>query len=80
MSEAELHCAWNTGMAAFALRGFSWGKAGGEVRFRPDETVVNAVRHVFANVARPVRGGASGRLTFARLAFPLRMHQGADIR
>jgi DNA invertase Pin-like site-specific DNA recombinase len=63
MSEAELHvlrARLNGGIRNKAARGelrrglpvgFVWGEADGEVRFHPDESVVTAIRTVFARFA-----------------------------
>ena len=93
MSEAELHmlrARLNGGLRNKAARGelrrglpvgFVWGEADGEVLFHPDEAVVNAIRNVFASFAET---GSARRvwLSFRSLGltFPLRMHQGAEIR
>lgn len=93
MSEAELHvlrARLNGGIRNKAARGelrrglpvgFVWGEADGEVRFHPDEAVVAAIRNVFANFAQT--GSARRVWLWFRsegLAFPLQMHQGAEIR
>ncbi len=93
MSEAELHvlrARLNGGIRNKAARGelrrglpvgFVWGDADGEVLFHPDEAVVNAIRNVFASFAET--GSARRVWLWFRsqgLAFPLRMHQGAEIR
>jgi DNA invertase Pin-like site-specific DNA recombinase/predicted DNA-binding protein (UPF0251 family) len=93
MSEAELHvlrARLNGGIRNKAARGelrrglpigFVWGEEDGEVRFHPDEAVVNAIRNVFASFAET--GSARRVWLWFRsqgLAFPLRMHQGAEIR
>jgi DNA invertase Pin-like site-specific DNA recombinase len=92
MSEAELHvlrARLNGGIRNKAARGelrrglpvgFIWGEADGEVRFHPDEAVVNAIRNVFASFAET--GSARRVWLWFRtqgLTFPLRMHQGAEI-
>ena len=93
MSEAELHvlrARLNGGIRNKAARGelrrglpvgFVWGEADGEVRFHPDEAVVAAIRNVFASFAQT--GSARRVWLWFRsegLAFPLQMHQGAEIR
>jgi DNA invertase Pin-like site-specific DNA recombinase len=93
MSEAESHvlrARLNGGIRNKAARGelrrglpvgFVWGDADGEVLFHPDEAVVNAIRNVFASFAE---AGSARRVWLwfrsQGLKFPLRMHQGADIR
>ena len=92
MSEAESHvlrARLNGGIRNKAARGelrrglpvgFIWGEADGEVRFHPDEAVVNAIRNVFASFAET--GSARRVWLWFRtqgLTFPLRMHQGAEI-
>ena len=93
MSEAELHilrARLNGGIRNKAARGelrrglpvgFVWGEADGEVCFHPDEAVSTAIRQVFAHVAET--GSARRVWLWFRsegLKFPLRMHQGGDIR
>jgi len=93
MSEAELHvlrARLNGGIRNKAARGelrrglpvgLVWGEADGEVRFHPDEAVVAAIRNVFARFAET--GSARRVWLWFRaegLTFPLRMHQGAEIR
>ena len=93
MSEAELHvlrARLNGGIRNKAARGelrrglpvgFVWGEADGEVCFHPDEAVVTAIRNVFASFAQT--GSARRVWLWFRsegLAFPLQMHQGAEIR
>jgi DNA invertase Pin-like site-specific DNA recombinase len=93
MSEAELHilrARLNGGIRNKAARGelrrglpvgFVWGEEDGEVRFHPDEAVVNAIRTVFARFAET--GSARRVWLWFRsegLIFPLQMHQGAEIR
>ena len=93
MSEAELHvlrARLNGGIRNKAARGelrrglpvgFVWGEADGEVRFHPDEAVVDAIRNVFASFAQT--GSARRVWLWFRsegLTFPLQMHQGAEIR
>jgi DNA invertase Pin-like site-specific DNA recombinase len=93
MSEAELHvlrARLNGGIRNKAARGelrrglpigFVWGEEDGEVLFHPDEAVVNAIRNVFASFAET--GSARRVWLWFRsqgLTFPLRMHQGAEIR
>jgi DNA invertase Pin-like site-specific DNA recombinase len=93
MSEAELHilrARLNGGIRNKAARGelrrglpvgFVWGEEDGEVRFHPDEAVVNAIRNIFASFAET--GSARRVWLWFRtqgLTFPLRMHQGAEIR
>src|SRR5262252_9853557 len=61
--------------------GFVWGDADGEVCFHPDEAVGTAIRQVFAHFAET--GSARRVWLWFRsegLKFPLRMHQGSDIR
>jgi DNA invertase Pin-like site-specific DNA recombinase len=93
MSEAELYvlrARLNGGIRNKAARGelrrglpvgFVWGDTDGEVRFHPDEAVVTAIRNVFASFAET--GSARRVWLWFRsegLSFPLRMHQGAEIR
>jgi DNA invertase Pin-like site-specific DNA recombinase len=93
MSEAELHilrARLNGGIRNKAARGelrrglpigFVWGEEDGEVRFHPDEAVVNAIRTVFARFAET--GSARRVWLWFRsegLNFPLQMHHGAEIR
>ena len=93
MSEAELHilrARLNGGIRNKAARGelrrglpvgFVWGEADGEVCFHPDEAVGTAIRQVFAHFAET--GSARRVWLWFRsegLKFPLRMHQGGDIR
>src|SRR5213592_428992 len=93
MSEAELHvlrARLNGGIRNKAERGelrrglpvgFVWGEADGEVRFHRDESVVTAIRNVFARFAET--GSARRVWLWFRsegLTFPLQMHQNAEIR
>ena len=93
MSEAELHilrARLNGGIRNKAARGelrrglpvgFVWGEADGEVCFHPDEAVGTAIRQVFAHFAET--GSARRVWLWFRsegLKFPLRMHQGGEIR
>src|SRR6516165_4394926 len=93
MSEAELHilrARLNGGIRNKAARGelrrglpvgFVWGEDEGEVCFHPDEAVCIAVRQVFAQFAET--GSARRVWLWFRsegLKFPLRMHQGGEIR
>jgi DNA invertase Pin-like site-specific DNA recombinase len=93
MSEAELHvlrARLNGGIRNKAARGelrrglpvgFVWGDADSEVRFHPDETVVSAIRNVFARFAET--GSARRVWLWFRaqgLSFPLQMRQGGGIR
>src|SRR5215467_4908796 len=93
MSEAELHiirARLDGGIRNKAARGelrrglpvgFVWGEADGEVCFHPDEAVGAAIRQVFAHFAET--GSARRVWLWFRsegLKFPLRMHQGSDIR
>jgi predicted DNA-binding transcriptional regulator AlpA len=61
--------------------GFIWGEEDGEVRFHPDEAVRQAIRQVFD---RFTAFGSVRRVWLWFLAevlnFPVRLHQGADIR
>jgi DNA invertase Pin-like site-specific DNA recombinase/predicted DNA-binding transcriptional regulator AlpA len=93
MSEVELHvlrARLDGGIRNKAARGelrrglpvgFVWGEADGEVRFHPDEAVVTAIRTVFARFSET---GSARRvwlwLRSEGLKFPLRMHQGDEIR
>src|SRR5690242_565273 len=93
MSEAELHvlrARLNGGIRNKASRGelrrglpvgFVWGEADGEVLFHPDEAVITAIRSIFAHFAET--GSARRVWLWFRsegLKFPLRMHQGGEIR
>src|SRR6201982_308622 len=93
MSEAELHilrARLNGGIRNKAARGelrrglpvgFVWGEADGEICFHPDEAVGTAIRQVFAHFAET--GSARRVWLWFRsegLKFPLRMHQGGEIR
>jgi DNA invertase Pin-like site-specific DNA recombinase len=93
MSEAELHvlrARLDGGIRNKAARGelrrglpvgFVWGEADGEVCFHPDEAVVTAIRTVFERFSET---GSARRvwlwLRSEGLKFPLRMHQGDEIR
>jgi DNA invertase Pin-like site-specific DNA recombinase len=93
MSEAELHvlrARLNGGIRNKAERGelrrglpvgFVWGDADGEVRFHPDEAVVNAIRSVFARFGET---GSARRVWLwfrsEAVKFPLQMHAHAEIR
>src|SRR6202007_1972866 len=93
MSEAELHilrARLNGGIRNKAARGelrrglpvgFVWGEEDGEVCFHPDEAVCTAIRQVFAQFAET--GSARRVWLWFRsegLKFPLRMHQGGEVR
>ncbi len=93
MSEAELHvlrARLNGGVRNKAARGelrrglavgFVWGDVDGEVLFRPDEAVVNAIRNAFASFAET--GSARRVWLWFRsqgLEFPLQTHHGGEIR
>lgn len=93
MSEAELHVLrvrLDGGIRNKAAKGelrrslpvgFVWGEEDGEVRFHPDEAVATAIRQVFARFAET--GSARRVWLWFRsegLKFPLRMHQGGEIR
>jgi DNA invertase Pin-like site-specific DNA recombinase len=93
MSEAELHilrARLNGGIRNKAARGelrrglpvgFVWGEEEGEVCFHPDEAVCTAIRQVFVQFAET--GSARRVWLWFRsegLKFPLRMHQGGEIR
>jgi DNA invertase Pin-like site-specific DNA recombinase len=93
MSEAELHvlrARLNGGIRNKAARGelrralpvgFVWGDADGEVRFHPNEAVVNAINSVFTKFAET---GSVRRVWLwfrsEAIPFPLQMHPGADIQ
>ena len=92
MSEAELHvlrARLNGGIRNKAARAncvedcrsaSSGARSDGEVRFHPDEAVVNAIRNVFASFAET--GSARRVWLWFRtqgLTFPLRMHQGDQV-
>jgi DNA invertase Pin-like site-specific DNA recombinase len=93
MSEAELHvlrARLDGGIRNKAAKGelrrglpvgFVWGEEDGEVRLQPDEAVGTAIRQVFARFAET--GSARRVWLWFRaegLKFPLRMHQGGEIR
>src|ERR1051325_7919092 len=93
MSEAELHvlrARLNGGIRNKAARGelrrglpvgFVWGDVDGDVRFHPDEAVRTAIQQVFDRFAQT--GSARRVWLWFRsegLTFPLRMHQGGEIR
>src|SRR6201997_4099962 len=93
MSEAELHilrARLNGGIRNKAARGelrrglpvgFVWGEEEGEVRFHPDEAVTGAIRTIFDKFTE--LGSARQVWVWFRsegLKFPLRMHQGGEIR
>src|SRR6201984_1753885 len=93
MSEAELHvlrARLDGGIRNKAAKGelrrglpggFVWGEEDGEVRFHPDEAVGTAIRQVFARFAET--GSARRVWLWFRaegLKFPLRVHQGGEIR
>ncbi len=93
MSEAELHvlrACLNGGIRNKATRGelrralpvgFVWGDADGEVRFHPNEAVVNVINNVFTKFAET---GSVRRVWLwfrsEAVQFPLQMHPGADIQ
>jgi predicted DNA-binding transcriptional regulator AlpA len=93
MSEAELHvlrARLNGGIRNKATRGelrralpigFVWGDADGEVRFHPNEAVVNTINNVFTKFSET---GSVRRVWLwfrsEAMPFPLQMHPGADIR
>jgi len=93
MSEAELHilrARLDGGIRNKAARGelrrglpvgLVWGKQDGEVRLHPDEAVTRTIRSVFE---RFTEFGSVRRVWLWFLAedltFPLRLHQGAQIR
>ena len=93
MSEAELHvlrARLNGGIRNKAVRGelrrglpvgFVWGEADGEVLLHPDETVVTAIRTIFARFAET--GSARRVWLWFRdqgLQLPLQMSAHAEIR
>jgi DNA invertase Pin-like site-specific DNA recombinase/predicted DNA-binding transcriptional regulator AlpA len=93
MSEAELHvlrARLNGGIRNKAARGelrralpigYVWGDADGEVRFHPNEAVVNTINNVFTKFAET---GSVRRVWLwfrsEAMPFPLQMHPGADIQ
>jgi DNA invertase Pin-like site-specific DNA recombinase/predicted DNA-binding transcriptional regulator AlpA len=93
MSEAELHilrARLDGGIRNKAARGelrrglpvgFVWGEADGEVRFHPDEAVVNTIRTVFSKFTE--LGSVRKVWLWFRsegLSFPLRAHMKSEIR
>src|SRR6266516_1609584 len=93
MSEAELHilrARLDGGIRNKAARGelrrglpvgFVWGDADGEVRFHPDEAVVNTIRTVFSKFTE--LGSVRKVWLWFRsegLSFPLRAHMKSEIR
>ena len=93
MAEAELHvlrARLEGGIRNKAARGelrrglpvgFVWGEADGEVRFHPDESVVNTLRTVFAKFTE--RGSSRKVWLWFRsegLSFPLRPYMKTQIR
>jgi DNA invertase Pin-like site-specific DNA recombinase len=93
MAEAELHvlrARLEGGIRNKAARGelrrglpvgFVWGEADGEVRFHPDESVVNTLRTVFAKFTE--LGSVRKVWLWLRsegLSFPLRQHMKSPIR
>ena len=93
MAEAELHvlrARLEGGIRNKAARGelrrglpvgFVWGEADGEVRFHPDESVVNTLRTVFAKFTE--LGSVRKVWLWLRsegLSFPMRQHMKSPIR
>jgi DNA invertase Pin-like site-specific DNA recombinase len=93
MAEAELHvlrARLEGGIRNKAARGelrrglpvgFVWGEADGEVRFHPDESVVNSIRTVFAKFTE--LGSVRKVWLWFRsegLSFPMRQHMKSPLR